>query len=129
MEPEKVTRIEKIYNLIAERDMDAFEIVRLTGIERQKVKYFLYELINSDRIFKYKLRPEKHNSRMCYTVDESKAMEEPEEKPKDVIKGARVFMMGDRSRYETLRAIARSQSKKIEKNNPGTSWVHMEMAL
>jgi predicted transcriptional regulator len=128
--PRNINCIEIIYDLIKERDRDAFEIVRLTGMLRSNVRFHIAELLNQDRIFKYRLHPEKHNSRMAYTVDPSKAMEETEEKPKGILPGARVYRIEDRSRAETLKAIMRSQStKKRATAYPGTSWVHMEMAL
>lgn len=122
--------MEAVYSLIQQRDMDQFEIVRLTGMGRSTVKYYIASLLAEDRIFKYKLEPHRHNSRMAYTVDESKGMAEEEAAIKPTIPGARIYLIRDKSREAINKEIARSQRTKSRAvSYPGTSWANVEMAL
>lgn len=124
--------IDAVFDLISHRDMDAFEIARISNYGRHSIKYYLAELCNSGRIFRYPHNPDKRNSRFVYTVDESKGMDdtEPEPRPKGTIPGARVYLIDDKKREAKLKEIARSQRTKSRAvSYPGTSWVHMEMAL
>jgi hypothetical protein len=121
--------MEAVYELLKQQDLDTFAIAKLTGFGRSTVKYYIASLLAEDRIFKYKLEPHRHNSRMAYTVDESKGMEEEEPPIKPTIPGARVYLLRDKSREAINKEISRSQFTTVGKNYPGTSWANVEMAL
>lgn len=114
-----MTRQENIIELLKSGDKGTPELVTLTGISFTSLNVTLTQMVEDEEIYLYRLNTPSHAKR--FTLDKSKHTETGRVH-KDVIPGARVYMLEDKSRQEINREIMRSNYRKAGKVYPGSSW-------